>query len=76
MGADFKPFLSSQDLSATRQTFFEDELIKNNDARVLKNLSGGIILGYSIFNQKFVIISTSIEALSTVLERLIILPPR
>ena len=73
---DFKPFLQAEDIKNISQFAFTDDLIKNNDARVLKNSQGKIILGYSIFNKQYVIISTSREALSTILERLIALPPR
>lgn len=73
---DFKPFLQTEDIKNISQFAFADDLIKNNDARVLKNSQGKIILGYSIFNHQYVIISTSREALSTILDRLIALPPR
>jgi len=77
---DFKPFLQAEDVKNISQFAFADDLIKNNDARVLKNSppagGGKIILGYVIFNKQYVIISTSSEALSTILGRLIALPPR
>ena len=77
---DFKPFLQAEDIKNISQFAFADDLIKNNDARVFKNSppAGGekIILGYVIFNKQYVIISTSREALSTILDRLIALPPR
>ncbi len=73
---DFKPFLKEEDINNISKFSFQDEIIKNNDARVLKNGGGKIILGYSIFNKQYVVISTSSEALATILERLITLPPR
>ena len=79
MWLDFKPFLQAEDIKNISKFSFQDEVIKNNDARVLKTPPAGggkIILGYSIFNKQYVIISTSREALSTILERLIALPPR
>jgi len=73
---DWKPFLFEEDVKTISQFSFADDIIKNNDARVLKNGVGKIILGYVIFDYKYVVISTSREALSTILERLIALPPR
>ena len=72
---DFKPFLKEEDIQNISKFSFQDEIIKNNDARVLKN-GNKIILGYSIFNKQYVIISTSRDAISIILERLITLPPR
>lgn len=80
MWFDWKPFLRDEDVKNIAQFSFGDEIIKNNDARVFKNSppAGGakMILGYSIFNKQYVVISTSRGALSTILERLITLPPR
>lgn len=76
MWQDWKPFMGEQDFGQVESSFFEDALIKNNDSRVLKNTAGEIILGYSIFNKEFVIISTSRESISEVLERFIAIPPR
>ncbi|QQG42723.1 MAG: hypothetical protein HYW15_00650 [Candidatus Giovannonibacteria bacterium] len=81
---DWKPFLAEEDIKNIARFSWADDIIKNNDARVLKNgppsAAGGgggkIILGYAIFNKQYVIISTSREALATILERLIALPPR
>ena len=73
---DFKPFLQAEDIKNISQFAFVDDIIKNNDARVFKNVNGKIILGYSIFSKQYVIISTSRDALSTILDRLIALPPR
>ena len=77
---DWKPFLADADIKNISQFSFADDLIKNNDARVLKNSpptgGGKIILGYAIFNHQYVIVSTSRAALSTILDRLIALPPR
>lgn len=76
MWFDWKPFLADENIKNIPQFSWADEIIKNNDARVLKNGGGRVILGYSIFNKKYVIISTSYDALSIILERLITLPPR
>ena len=76
MWLDFKQFLQAEDIKNISKFSFQDEVIKNNDARVLKNGGGKIILDYSIFNKQYVIISTSRAALATILERLITLPPR
>ena len=76
MWLDFKSFLKEEDINMISKFSFQDDIVKNNDARILKNGGGKIILGYSIFNKQYVIISTSRETLSTILERLITLPPR
>lgn len=73
---DFKPFLKEEDIKNIARFSWADDIIKNNDARVLKNGENKIILGYSIFNKQYIVISTSREALATILERLIALPPR
>jgi len=76
MWQDWKSFMGSQDFGQVASSVFEDTLIKNNDARVLKNTAREIILGYSIFNKEFVIVSTSRESLSEVIGRFIAIPPR
>lgn len=76
MWFDWKPFLADEDIKNISQFSFKDEIIKNNDARVFRDGGGKIILGYSIFNKQHVVISTSRAALSTILSRLIALPPR
>ncbi|OGF61923.1 hypothetical protein A2926_00350 [Candidatus Giovannonibacteria bacterium RIFCSPLOWO2_01_FULL_44_40] len=76
MWFDWKPFLAEEDVKNISKFSFQDEIIQNNDARVFRNSGGKIILGYSIFNKKYVIISTSRDALSIILERFIKLPPR
>jgi hypothetical protein len=55
---------------------FEDEIIKNHNARILKTGDNRTILGYAIFNKKYVIIATSRDALATVLGRFVALPPQ
>ena len=76
MGADFKSFFADEDARNFSQFSFRDEIIKNNDSRVLKNSSNKSILAYTIFNKQFLIIATSRDGLSLVLDRLIKLPPR
>ena len=55
---------------------FSDEVIKNNDVRILKKDDGTMIVGYTIFNKKYITISSSREALRTALDRFIQLPPQ
>ncbi len=80
MWASWKPFLSPDDIQKIQNFYFYDDVIQNNDARVLKSNATGdkgrIIFGYSIFNKQYVVFATSREALSTILSRLIALPPR
>ncbi len=76
MPADWLPLLApGTDLAALPRTF-QDEVIRNNDARVLKNADGSVIVGYAIFNKKFIVMATSRDALSAILMRLIALPPQ
>lgn len=75
MWASFKPFLNAEDVSIINQFSFADEIVRNHDARVLKNLDNKSILAYSIFDKQYVVIATSREALSTILQRLIASPP-
>lgn len=50
---------------------FSDEVIKNKDARVLRDSSGKIILLYSIIDQQTIIITTSEDTFKEVINRLI-----
>lgn len=74
--ASFKPFLNAEDITNISQFSFADEIVRNHDARVLKNADNKSILAYAIFNKQFVVIAASREALSTILQRLIASPPR
>ena len=80
IGQDLKPFFEEEDAKNLHQFSFQDEIIKNNDSRVLKNAppagGGKTILAYTIFNKQFLIISTSRDGLSLILDRLIRLSPR
>jgi len=76
MATDWFPVLSVRTDTETLPRSFQDEVIRNNDARILKNSDDNVILGYSIFNKKFIIITTSREALSSILMRFIALPPQ
>lgn len=75
MWQSFVPFLNTEDVKNIKQFSFVDEIIRNHDSRVLSKENKSI-LAYSIFNKQFVIIATSREALSIVLQRLIALPPK
>ena len=76
MWFDWKPFLKEDDIKNIASFAFRDDLIKNHDARVLINAENKTILGYTIFDKQFVIFSTSRDAISNILERLMKLPPR
>src|SRR3989344_1952669 len=77
---DFRLFLDGEGPENINQFTFRDEIIKNNDSRVLKNStsSGGgkTLLAYTIFNKQFLVISTSRDGLALIIDRLIKLPPR
>lgn len=70
---DLRPYMSGDIPSSS---LFQDEIIKNHSARVLKAGNDQVLLGYAIFNKKYVILATSREALATVLGRFIALPPQ
>ncbi|MEK7559848.1 MAG: hypothetical protein AAB522_00905 [Patescibacteria group bacterium] len=76
MWQSFVPFLNAEDITNIKQFSFGDEIIRNNDSRVLKNSNNKSIIAYSIFNKEFVVIATSREGLSLVLRRLIASPPK
>lgn len=69
-------FLSPEDIKNISKFSFGDEIIKNHDSRVLKNEEGREIIAYTIFNKQFVIITTSREGLSFILQKLIASPPK
>lgn len=75
IATDWQPFLA-ENSSSSFSKIFQDEVIKNNDARILKRSDGSMILGYVFFTKKYLIITTSREALSAVLDKLIALPPQ
>ena len=76
MWRSFSQFLSVENIKNISKFSFTDEIIKNHDSRVFKNNEGKAILAYSIFNKQFVIIATSRDALSMMLQRLIASPPK
>src|SRR3989344_7428327 len=69
--ASFKPFLNPEDIGAINQFSFADEIVRNHDSRVLKNTDNKSTLAYAIFNKQYIVMATSREALSTMLQRLI-----
>ena len=75
---DLKPFINLQNIdpASLYRKEFEDDLIRNNDARAFRAADGRMLLEYALFNKKFIIISPSREALSLVLGRFIVLPPQ
>ena len=55
---------------------FTDLVVANNDARFLRNRLGEFILGYSIFNRRFLIIAQSPQAIEAAIRQMSALPPR
>jgi len=76
MWASLKPFLNPEDVGAINQFSFLDEIVRNHDSRVLKNSDNKSILSYAIFDKQYVVVATSREALSIILQRLIASPPK
>ena len=76
MWQSFSQFLEADDVKNINKFSFGDEIIRNHDSRILKNKENRSILAYAIFNKQFLVITTSREALSIMLQRLIASPPR
>lgn len=78
MWQDMKPFLDLQsvDVKTFYQRAFVDDSLKNNDARAFTATDGRLLFEYAFFSKKFIIISTSRDALDLVLGRLLALPPQ
>jgi len=55
---------------------FEDIIISNHDARVIKNVAGDPTLIYTIFNERTLIVAQSPEALELALRQLSFFPPQ
>lgn len=72
---DFRLILPKNKTQDTNRATFIDIVIKNQDARIISNIEGQPILGYTIFNKQYLVIASSKVALETILERLIISPP-
>ncbi len=75
MAHDLQNVLNLPDISGLSANF-SDDVIQNNDTRTLKTDQGTFVVGYTIFNKKYIVVATSREALDAVLSRLIALPPR
>lgn len=69
-GADDQEMINEDQLFASKKEF-EDILIKNKDARVLKNFDGRIILAYSIPDKETILIATDTETLAELFGRVI-----
>lgn len=78
MWQDMKPFLdlSTIDVKTFYKRPFIDDTVKNNDARAFTTTDGKLLFEYAFFSKKFIIISTSREALEMIFGRLLILPPQ
>lgn len=55
---------------------FQDVVVANHDARLLKNKGGENILVYAIFNRRFLILAQSPRALETIVKQLSLFPPQ
>lgn len=68
--------ITNQEMMNTEQVFatkkeFEDILVKNKDARALRNLDGRIILIYSIPDKETILITVDAETLAELFDRVI-----
>ena len=55
--------------------FFEDRLIANQEARVLKSEAGQAIFAYGFFSRKILILAVSKDALTAVINNFLLIPP-
>lgn len=67
---DFRFFSEEESLKDTEFQFFSDEIIKNQNARVLRDKNKEPIILYTFFNKKILIIGFSRETLEASLKRL------
>lgn len=58
-----------------RFEFFEDKLIANQEARVLKTADGQPLFAYAFFSRKILILAVSEDALTAVINNFILIPP-
>lgn len=76
MPADLKDLLNPE-LSYDRGgNVFLDTVVANNDARFLQNRLGEYVLGYSIFNRRFLILAQSPQVMEIAIKQMSALPPR
>lgn len=59
-----------------RFEFFEDKLIANQEARVLKAADGQPLFAYAFFSRKILILAVSEDALTAVINNFILIPPQ
>jgi len=50
---------------------FEDSVVSNVDTRILRNKSGEIILTYAFADQETIVITTTLDSLKFILEKLL-----
>ena len=55
--------------------FFEDRLIANQEARILKTAGGEPLFAYAFFSRKILIIAVSEDSLSAVINNFLLIPP-
>lgn len=61
----------AESLSLSNSTAFEDSVISNVDARVLKNDAGKVILAYAFSDKNTLIIATRADSLKVILDKLL-----
>lgn len=76
MPDDLKELLSPDIARDRGENVFHDLVVANNDARFLRNKFGEFVLGYSIFNRRFLIVGQSPQAIEAVIRQMTALPPR
>ena len=55
--------------------FFEDKLISNQEARILKTVMDEPLFAYAFFSRKILILAVSEDALSAVINNFLLIPP-
>ncbi len=59
------------EITLVNRDVFEDTVISNIDARVLRNEEGGILVAYAFADKDTIVIATTVETLKTVLDKLL-----
>lgn len=73
---DFQNALSKRTSLDRGENIFKDMIIANNDARFLYNRDLEPILGYAVFNRRFLIIAQSPVAVEIAIRQLGLFPPK
>ena len=63
--------INSTSTKSLEQTIFQDTIIRSLNSWVVKNNLGEVIFAYTIYNSNTIIISTNIETIKTIVDRMV-----